>query len=286
VGEAHAELRGAFGGRDESRLNRDLVGRALNGHVSSVNVILDAIDVVYRVYEESRPRFFDVVRGQGHRRHRRIHAVKDVSMVAQAGETIGIVGANGSGKSTLLAALAGLLPVEAGQVYARTQPSLLGVGSALQPAVSGRRNVMLGCLALGMPTGEVEERFDEIVDFAGVGDFIDLPLAAYSSGMKARLLFSIATAVVPQILVIDEALAVGDEQFRDRSRGRIDELRAAAGTVFVVTHNLNHVLDTCTRVAWLNEGRLEADGPPDEVVREYRDWVSKPGATSAPRASS
>jgi teichoic acid transport system ATP-binding protein len=263
------------GMRAASEFNRHHVEQALNGSLSDVSVVLDDVDVVYRVYEDSRPRFFDVVRGKGRRQHRRIHAVKAVSMIARSGETIGIVGANGSGKSTLLAALAGLLPVESGHVYARSHPTLLGVGGAMQPEVSARRNVMLGCLALGMGTSEARQRLDEIVDFAGVRDFIDLPLTAYSSGMKARLLFSIATAVVPDILIIDEALAVGDEQFRDRSRERINELRKAAGTVFVVTHNLDHVVDTCTRVVWLNDGRLQSDGEPDTVVREYRDWTRK-----------
>lgn len=267
-------------------LSRQRVREVLDGgSVGDVTVVLDDVHVVYRVYEDCRRRFFDVARGQGKRRHRRIHAVKGVSLVVEAGETVGIVGPNGSGKSTLLAALAGLLPVESGQVYARSQPTLLGVGSALQPALSGRRNVLLGCLALGMPAAEVEQRFDEIVEFAGVGDFIDLPLATYSSGMKARLLFSIATTVVPDVLVIDEALAVGDEQFRDKSRARINEFRSGAGTVFIVTHNLGHVLDTCTRVVWLNEGQLVDDGPPDDVVRKYRAWTRRRTANEVHRAS-
>jgi teichoic acid transport system ATP-binding protein len=265
----------SLGTAEVSELNRQHVEQAMNGSLSDVSVILDDVAVVYRVHEDTRPRFFDVVRGKGRRQHRRIHAVRGVSMVARSGETIGVVGANGSGKSTLLAALAGLLPVESGHVYARSHPTLLGVGSAMQAGASGRRNVMLGCLALGMEVSEAHAQFDEIIDFAGVRDFIDLPLAAYSSGMRARLLFSIATAMVPDILIIDEALAVGDEQFRDRSRARIDELRKSAGTVLMVTHNLAHIIDTCTRVVWLNRGRLQADGDPEVVVREYRAWTRK-----------
>lgn len=253
--------------------SRARVAEVLAGSGEDVNVVLDDIDVVYRVYEDARPRFFDVARGRVHRRHRRIHAVRRVSMVAERGETIGVIGPNGSGKSTLLRALAGVLPVESGRVYARSQPTLLGVGNALQPRLSGRRNVVLGCLALGMPMAEIRERFDEIVEFAGVGDSIDLPLRTYSSGMNARLLFSVATAVVPDILVIDEALAVGDEEFRDRSRERINELREHAGTVFLVTHNLDHITDTCTRALWLQEGQIVRDGLPEAVVASYRRWT-------------
>lgn len=250
--------------------------------MDDVTVVLDDVHVVYRVYEDAQKRFFDVVKGQGRRRNRLIRAISGVSLVAQRGETIGLIGANGSGKSSLLAALAGLLPVESGQVYARSQPTLLGVGSALQPDVSGRRNVFLGGLALGMTRAQVSDRFEEIVRFAGVQEHIDLPLRAYSSGMKARLLFSIATALAPEILVIDEALAVGDEEFRSRSRARIEELRRTAGTVFVVTHSLNHVLDTCTRVLWLHQGALLADGQPDTVVAQYRAWVHRGVGGPAP----
>lgn len=263
---------GPASARESSRRH---VKQALDGAMDDVTVVLDDVHVVYRVYEDAQKRFFDVVKGQGRRRNRLIRAVSGVSLVAQRGETIGLIGANGSGKSSLLAALAGLLPVESGQVYARSQPTLLGVGSALQPDVSGRRNVFLGGLALGMTRAQVSDRFDEIVRFAGVQEYIDLPLRAYSSGMKARLLFSVATALAPEILVIDEALAVGDEEFRSRSRMRIEELRKTAGTVFVVTHNLNHVLDTCTRVLWLHQGVLLADGPPDAVVAQYRGWVHR-----------
>lgn len=234
-----------------------------------VNVVLDDIHVTYRVFEDRRPSLREALRGE-RRRAREIHAVRGVSLVAKRGESIGIVGRNGSGKSTLLHALAGLLPVDQGEVYARSQPTLLGVGSALQNTVSGRRNIVLGCLALGLPTIEVESRLEDIVEFAGIAEFIDLPLSAYSSGMRARLLFAIATAVVPDILVIDEALAVGDEAFRLKSKERIATLREQAGTVFLVSHALETIAETCTRVIWLERGRIIADGDPDDIVARYR----------------
>lgn len=252
-------------------------GRSENASATEddISVVLDGIDVIYRVYEDARPRVFDLMRGKWHRKHRRIHAVKDVSLVASRGETIGIVGANGSGKSTLLLALSGLLPVDSGQVYVRSQPTLLGVGSALQLDLSGRHNVVLGCLALGMPMAEVRSRLDEIVHFAGVEDFADLPMRAFSSGMRARLVFSIATATAPDILVVDEALAVGDEEFRERSQERIDDLRNRAATVFLVTHNLNQVVDTCTRAIWIHDGRLRCDAEPQDTVDAYLQWIKE-----------
>ncbi|HSK22601.1 MAG TPA: ABC transporter ATP-binding protein [Egicoccus sp.] len=239
-----------------------------------VNVWLDGVHVTYRIYEDRPLRLQDLARGKK-RQYREIKAVRGVDLVARRGETIGIIGRNGSGKSTLLQALSGLLPVDAGEVYARSQPTLLGVGTALQPNLSGRRNVELGCLALGMKGKEVEEAMPRVLEYAGVEDFADLPLRAYSSGMRARLLFSIATTVIPDILVIDEALAVGDEEFRDKSRSRINELRENAGTVFLVSHALDTILDTCNRVIWLHEGRIRADGDPQEVVDEYKSDVER-----------
>jgi teichoic acid transport system ATP-binding protein len=240
---------------------------------ATVNVVLDDVHVTYRVYEDRRPSLRDAVRGR-RRQYRPIHAVRGVSLVARQGESIGIVGRNGSGKSTLLQALAGLLPVDAGEVFARSQPTLLGVGSALQATLSGRRNVVLGCLALGMPAAEVDERVEEIIAFAELEEFIDLPMRTYSSGMRARLLFAIATAVVPDILVIDEALAVGDERFRIKSTERIAALRDAAGTVFLVSHALDTIAESCTRVIWLERGRILADGDPSEIVARYRAAIA------------
>jgi len=234
-----------------------------------VNVLLDDVHVTYRVFEDRSPSLRELARGH-RRRAREIHAVRGVSFVAKQGESIGIVGRNGSGKSTLLQALAGLLPVDHGEVFARSQPTLLGVGSALQSGLSGRRNIALGCLAMGLPSSELEERTEEIIAFAGIEEFIDLPMTAYSSGMRARLLFAIATAVVPDILVIDEALSVGDEAFRLKSKERIQRLREDAGTVFLVSHALDTVAESCTRVIWMERGRIIADGDPDAIVARYR----------------
>ncbi len=234
-------------------------------------VSLHDVHVTYRVFSDTKPSLREMLTRRGRpRAHRSIPAVRGVSFVASHGEAIGVIGRNGSGKSTLLQAIAGLLPPTSGEVRARTQPALLGVGAALKPALSGRRNVILGGLALGLSRRQIEERFDEIVEFAGLEDAIDLPLRTYSSGMRARLNFATATAVRPEILLIDEALAVGDLDFRERSTQRIRELQATAHTVFLVSHSLGTVADTCSRAIWLDQGVVRGDGEPQEVIDAYK----------------
>ncbi|MCX4885276.1 MULTISPECIES: ABC transporter ATP-binding protein [unclassified Streptomyces] len=209
---------------------------------------------------------------------RKVHAVKGVSFVAYRGEAVGLIGSNGSGKSTLLRAIAGLLPAEKGRVYTNGQPSLLGVNAALMNDLTGERNVILGGLAMGMSREQVRERYQDIVDFSGInekGDFITLPMRTYSSGMAARLRFSIAAAKDHDVLMIDEALATGDRKFQKRSEERIRELRKEAGTVFLVSHNNKSIRDTCDRVLWLERGELRMDGPTEEVLKEYEKFTGK-----------
>jgi len=200
---------------------------------------------------------------------RKVHAVKDVSFVVNHGEAVGIIGRNGSGKSTLLRAIAGLMPPTNGRVWAAGRPSLLGVHAVLLTGLTGAKNVMIGGLALGLTPAQVRERYSGIVDFSGIGDFVDLPMSAYSSGMGARLRFAISTAAAPDILMIDEALATGDAEFQARSRDRIAEIRREASTVFLVSHSNAAIRDSCDRVLWMEQGRLVMDGPTDEVVRAY-----------------
>ncbi|MFD8308045.1 ABC transporter ATP-binding protein [Streptomyces sp. NPDC059690] len=255
-------------------------------------IVVDGVDIVYRVNGTGAGRgsataaLNRMLRRQQAEQAagvRKVHAVKNVSFVAYKGEAIGLIGTNGSGKSTLLKAIAGLLPVENGHIYTHGQPSLLGVNAALMGDLTGERNVFLGGLAMGMSREEIKDRYQSIVDFSGInekGDFITLPMRTYSSGMGARLRFSIAAAKDHDVLLIDEALATGDRSFQKRSEERIRELRQQAGTVFLVSHNNKSIRDTCERVLWLERGELRMDGPTEEVMAAYEEFT---GGADKPR---
>lgn len=202
-----------------------------------------------------------------------VHALHQLSLVVGHGESVGVIGTNGSGKSTLMKLVTGQLQPTSGTVYATSTPVMLGVNAALVQQISGADNIILGCLAMGMSRSEAEAKRDSIVELSGLQDSLHLPLRTYSSGMAARLQFAIATSVDPEILVIDEALNTGDAQFRERTRGRIDELREQAGCVFLVSHSLDTIKEMCTRAIWIEKGRLTLDGDPADVTRAYRRYV-------------
>ncbi|MEV5692482.1 ABC transporter ATP-binding protein [Micromonospora globbae] len=241
-------------------------------------VVVDDVHVIYRIHKGAVSgnspvsALKRIVSRTNAPNVREVHAVKGVSFTAYQGEAIGLIGSNGSGKSTLLRAIAGLLPVNRGAVYTLGQPSLLGVNAALLNDLSGERNVVIGCLAMGMSPEEVKRVTPEIIEFSGInerGDFASLPMRTYSSGMGARLRFAIAAAKKHDVLLIDEALATGDRKFRARSEQRVRELRESAGTVFLVSHSIGSIRDTCERTIWLEGGVLRMDGPTDEVVKAY-----------------
>lgn len=178
----------------------------------------------------------------------------------------------GAGKSTLLRAVAGLLLPTRGQVYVRGRPCLLGVNAALMNDLTGARNIVLGCLAMGMTRRQVRERFDEIAEFSGLSrKFIDLPMRAYSTGMAQRLRFAISTAMDHDVLLIDEALATGDAEFRRRSAERLAELRERAYTFVLVSHSLDTIVADCNRAIWLDDGLVRMDGEPAAVAAAYRE---------------
>lgn len=235
-------------------------------------VIVDDVHVEYKVLATGkRARAKDTQRQlmQRGRQTRSVHALKGISFTAYEGESIGVIGTNGSGKSTLMRSIVGVTPTSQGAIYASSRPSMLGVGAALIRDLSGERNVILGGLAMGMTMREIEAQYDDIVDFAGIREFIELPMRAYSSGMGARLRFAIAAARDHEILIIDEALAVGDKDFRKRSQQRIREISEHAGTIFLVSHAMGAIRNSCDRVIWINKGVMMMDGSPDDVIPEY-----------------
>ena len=200
-----------------------------------------------------------------------IWALNDVSFDVRAGEVIGIVGGNGAGKSTLLKILSRITEPTSGtaEIHGRVG-SLLEVGTGFHPELTGRENIYLNGAILGMRRAEVARKFDEIVDFAGVDTFIDTPVKHYSSGMYVRLAFAVAAHMEPEILVVDEVLAVGDAQFQKKCLGKMDDVSRQGRTILFVSHNLDAVQRLCTRGLLLEHGRIAADGSIADVVTRYR----------------
>ncbi len=245
-------------------------------------VVVEDLHVVYRVYGTNADRgtaasaLLRMVKRQRRPSIREVHALRGMSFVAYRGDAVGVIGRNGSGKSTLLRAVAGLLPAEQGAVYTDGNAALLGVNAALLEDLTGERNVVLGCLAMGMTKQETTVAKPRIVDFSGVGDFINLPMKVYSTGMGSRLRFAIASAKSHDILLVDEALATGDAEFQRKSHARIDELREQAGTVFLVAHQLSEIYETCNRVIWLEKGQIVKAG--DDVPGILDDYLEASGS--------
>lgn len=202
-----------------------------------------------------------------------VRALGGVSLAASRGESVGIIGANGSGKSTLLRAIAGLEPPSRGRILSASTPVLLGVNAALLPELSGAENAVLGCLAMGLSPDRAHDLLPDILELAGIGASIDLPMKTYSSGMGSRLRFAIAAAAQPQILLIDEALGTGDASFSARSQSTMDELRREATTVFLVSHAAQTIEEMCSRAVWLHKGKVVLNGPAEETARRYRLWA-------------
>lgn len=229
------------------------------------------LDVTYRTTKTQRGKHL----GGGRTERIDNQVLHGVSFDAFAGELVGIVGTNGSGKSTLLRAIGGFVPHRSGQIEVSAQPRLLAVGSAMKPNMSGWENIMLGCLALGCEYSKVPALVDEVADFCELGSKLDLPMGNLSSGEKSRLQFGVATIRPPEILMIDEALSVGDTGFKAKSLHRLREILEKAGTVFFVSHNLNEITNLCNRAIWLHDGRMIANGHSQWVVDSYVDFVER-----------
>ncbi len=204
-----------------------------------------------------------------------IQALKGVDLVIPEGKTVGIVGRNGSGKSTLLKLITGIYSPSSGTVEVKGRISaLLDLGAGFHPDFTGRENILINGIILGMSRAEVKARMDEIIAFAELGEFIDEPVRTYSSGMFMRLAFAVATHVDPQILIIDEVLAVGDEHFQRKSMAKMTEFKARGKTILLVTHDLGTVARWCDLAAWIDGGVTRMVGPPGEVIEAYRSAVN------------
>lgn len=202
---------------------------------------------------------------------RTFNALNDVSMSVKKGEVFGIIGDNGAGKSTLLKVVARVLRPQKGKVIIRGKVApLLEMGAGFHPELTGRENIYLNGSLLGYSREQMEDVFPEIVAFSELGDFIDAPIRSYSSGMYARLGFSVATANQPEILIVDESLAVGDEAFKEKCYERINKYEKGGASILYVSHDMDTIIKMCNRVAWLDQGNVNFIGKPEEVVKEYR----------------
>lgn len=205
------------------------------------------------------------------RRPHEFWALRDISFEVRRSETLGIIGPNGAGKSTILKLLSNITIPSSGEITINGRlAALIEVGSGFHPELTGRENVYLSGSILGMRRAEIARKIESIVDFAGIRQFIDIPVKRYSSGMHVRLGFSIAAHLEPDVLLLDEVLAVGDEAFQSKCLNRIDELRGAGKTIIFISHDLNAVERLCDRVLLMDHGQIVANGNPAEVIELYR----------------
>ncbi len=234
------------------------------------------VNVTYRTSFDKTPTFKSAVKrlGRGEKLVKTVEALKDVSFEIKHGSVLGVVGHNGAGKSTLLRTLSGILPPSSGEIEVHGQVStLLSLGVGFNTALSGIENIMLAGLASGMSRSEVLERREAIIEFAEIGDFIDLPVRTYSSGMSQRLAFSVAVNMDPEILLIDEALSAGDARFKVKAQAKMRELMESASTMVLVSHALSTIQDLCNDAIWLDHGNLMMQGDPKSVVSEYTKYM-------------
>lgn len=224
----------------------------------------------YPIYARPGDRLKELLTFNRLKRHRDFWAVRDVDFTVHRGETFCIIGENGSGKSTTLQMIAGILQPTHGEVNVRGRvAALLELGSGFNPEFTGRDNVYLNASILGLSTAEIDRRYQSIIDFAEIGDFLHQPVKTYSSGMTVRLAFAVAIHVDPEILLVDEALAVGDIYFRQRCMRKVHELRAQGVTIVFVSHAIGDVKAIGDRCLWLDQGRVRAQGATDDVVSQY-----------------
>jgi ABC-type polysaccharide/polyol phosphate transport system ATPase subunit len=239
-------------------------------------VKVEHLSVTYRTTYDKKPTLKGTLVRLGRRQRsvKEICAVRDVSLEVPHGAALGIVGVNGAGKSTLMRSIAGILPPTEGRVLVRGRVStLLALGIGFNSDLTGRENVMLGGLAAGLTRTQLEAKYDEIAEFAELGDFIDLPMRTYSSGMYGRLAFAVAVNVQPDILLIDEALSVGDARFKRKSFEKIRELCDQARTVIIVSHALRSIRRLCDEAVWMHEGEIAMRDDPGAVIEAYKTFL-------------
>lgn len=246
---------------------------------SELAICVEGLDKSFPIYEQPIHRLYQMLSPREHKKRwfRQFQALKDIDLAVRKGETLGVVGRNGSGKSTLLQLICGTLTPSAGKVQVNGRiAALLELGAGFNPDFTGRENVLLYGTVLGLTRQQIEDRFEEIMAFADIGDFVDQPVKCYSSGMYVRLAFAVAINVTPDILIVDEALSVGDEAFQRKCFARINRIRDSGATVLFVSHSASTVVELCDRAILLDRGELLAEGTPKYVVSRYQKMLYSP----------
>lgn len=232
----------------------------------------------YKMHSKNSEKLKDIIYPGGFGEN--FYALRNLTFEAQNGDVIGIVGVNGSGKSTMSNLIAGITPPTVGSIDIKGKVALIAIAAGLNNQLSGRENIELKCLMMGLSKQQIEELTPEIIDFADIGKFIDMPVKKYSSGMKSRLGFAISVSINPDVLVIDEALSVGDQTFADKCLKRMNEFKAQGKTIFFVSHSLGQVKKFCTKALWLEYGEIRDYGPIEEVMPKYESFLKEYKAMS------
>jgi ABC-type polysaccharide/polyol phosphate transport system ATPase subunit len=234
------------------------------------------VHVTYRINLQKVPTLKSAIVRFGRRERvvREVHALRGVSFDVPHGKVMGVIGANGAGKSTLMRTVAGILAPSQGRIEVTGRVStLLALGIGFNAALTGRENVTLGGLAAGLSRAEIKQRYTEITEFAELGEFMDMPMRTYSSGMYSRLAFAVAVHMDPDILIIDEALSAGDAHFKEKAQQKMNELVGKARTMLVVSHALGTIKELCDEAIWLHQGRLIRRGEPGEIIEAYTKYL-------------
>lgn len=235
------------------------------------SIVLKEVTKKYKLYQNAKERLLDLIIPKDYGLD--FWALRKVNFEAEKGDVIGFVGTNGSGKSTLSNIIAGIVPETSGDVEVNGEAALIAVNSGLKNELTGRDNIELKCLMLGFSKKEIKEMEQEIIDFAELEQFIDQPVKSYSSGMKSRLGFAISVTVDPDILIIDEALSVGDKAFMEKSFKKMNEFKEMGKTMIFVSHSIGQIKKFCDKVLWLEYGTVRAFGSTEEVLPAYEEFI-------------
>ena len=227
----------------------------------------------YKLYSTNSERIKDLILPKSYGKD--FWALRNVNFEANNGDVVGFIGINGSGKSTLSNIIAGIVPQTSGEVKVHGEASLIAVASGLKGDLTGRQNIELKCLMLGFTKKEIIDMEDSIIEFAELEEFIDQPVKSYSSGMKSRLGFAISVTIDPDILIIDEALSVGDKTFAEKSLNKMKQFKENGKTMIFVSHSLSQMKEFCDKILWLEFGKVKEYGPTEEVIKNYQAFLRK-----------